>query len=1669
MSKYFSSDPEPEDSSDDSSLGSPVARRDNNVPPSAVGISAGNHSSPSNHSSEPEHLSTVDENQEETSPNTRFNFDSSSSEDENEEAQPSTARTLQFDNISSTQHQQERVRVVLEEQTEIPVLLSTNPDSECKGYRGRPDVDSIMVLTNSFRDLGIVFSNDQWSIHMELNLSRTHTNNRSRVILLTQNYIRQADLPFQPTFRRCKPTFIKLDDFPSLKIAEIRGTVFGSNFNCMQYDIYLHILENECVPDDGYFTNIQMACVIAALELSTRYSYEIERLTNRSRMGRDLNKMSKEEKFDMEMQFANMMSFRKKPEKDPMFENSRIAKKVFNGTQLSRVLHYLEYAMQLLGSNLDSLTPETKLGLTAAINMNSSERIELESLKETCRYISRNKMIECKAVNLKHIYKTYKADWFKRKFSKEIPFGRGSGNRPQRDFIQYLNDHAMPDIDADVRKLFIPEQSQTKSIKDCPHVLVGVDVGFELYPSDDREKYMFLWSTDEIDGLKNTLLSKRFSTREPTKSLNGDYYNFGEQHLSSRSTNLIPKRSHFVYPTLGCSGICFSTNPRFFVEVGHFSGDSTQAFAEVKICRIPKKNEKLVIQGCQLYHPFTMDGQPYEQSCRTLSSHMMSFLEASSGKNSLLPLQTVFEKLTKQCSMIHDGIEHVLKSVKDKRNKAVRFEAYLDLHYAKDDPIRPLSLPSTSEKVQECIFVVKKSKLEKYLETYLNQNFGNQKLLKEVFHRKAKMQPTLERFRKVKPETKMSTILSAQAACVFVGSLKWEPTLFKKFRDKNPALIPLQLPNQEKLVIPMYDRDVTGLLYGARPTVFVPSYVHPRQYTSRILRSPDCVLPYTIEAVKKSNRFYLPKTTVVTHAIVWNLVMMMCDPHYRQSLCREENYDPTIFTDEEIERDEVGNGIINQTILSPSEPQNNNAPPESSDNRQDNTDVGQDFDIDPNEETAVMGKCTISEISKFNFDILENNTNDTVRKYQNSILLFSKMMFTGTDLENMEDPNFRSSTEQRSLPQESDNSPEPMNSPFHQIDFNALLNLDEIQQKKLYYSVCLQISRSYDAHRHCSMVKSNKFPSHQQMITTDKDVRSPALPRTIYRRPGKVSDVRRRIYTPQQLMFYVAGPLDTGDDILSSGWKKDGTRFVIKEVLLLINRIASLRLEKTKNDPNADERLIEWKEEDFFNMMYSVFSGRVRRRNTSHLPIVWHAQATHMIPAGKEYIAHVISTRVVFDDEREVTTSQSTTYASTFQYAPLVAKMNKSKYNDRKWKELVERDGKSLVNVLIGKAFFVATTKMISEATWDNTIRHRSKDFCLVRQIGSIPIPRTGGRIENLFGSVSSLTNTVSSVLGSIGVSQDFSMIELSESYANYPEYRAILGGLGINTTGWRDYLRMYSQKCREEGAGCLVPDHADFDVVPADQRVINIPLTEKIGMVGNADPPLPGQKGSEVWYQECLAKAVNEGRIDETFLSQVYDDRQLWFKTWERSFLSSAKPEFWPHQIIEMYHRCGHTNPEDKGRKRTAEILYVPRTPTTTFPSTSAAPIESGGNGMPPSNTSTKSRSAQKFQPEIEDNIAQAEKRVEWVREEEMKRYKKILTVEEALKIDEESNTQRKFFIYEECKTLLEEVKVLGLGKWSKILKKHQQVFRRRDKGERLKDCWYNLRKKRDEYGNPL
>ena len=154
--------------------------------------------------------------------------------------------------------------VTTPEQEPIPVCLPNHPSSPCARGRVNAAPDSIAVYTPSLSELGTCYGETNWTYEAELSVSRTDSNTRTRIYIQTQNHIPVPNLPFRPVHNWKKPTFVKLEDFASIKVGTITGCVPESHFNALRFEVYLNIITDDTIGDSGYCTTKETLSVVAA-------------------------------------------------------------------------------------------------------------------------------------------------------------------------------------------------------------------------------------------------------------------------------------------------------------------------------------------------------------------------------------------------------------------------------------------------------------------------------------------------------------------------------------------------------------------------------------------------------------------------------------------------------------------------------------------------------------------------------------------------------------------------------------------------------------------------------------------------------------------------------------------------------------------------------------------------------------------------------------------------------------------------------------------------------------------------------------------------------------------------------------------------------------------------------------------------------------------------------------------------------------------------------------------------------------------------------------------------------------------------------------------------------------------------------------------------------------
>jgi len=1402
--------------------------------------------------------------------------------------------------------------VTTPEQEPIPVCLPNHPSSPCARGRVNAAPDSIAVYTPSLSELGTCYGETNWTYEAELSVSRTDSNTRTRIYIQTQNHIPVPNLPFRPVHNWKKPTFVKLEDFASIKVGTITGCVPESHFNALRFEVYLNIITDDTIGDSGYCTTKETLSVVAAFELATHYSHVIRDYAEAYPEKCHLSDISETDLLDLEELSSNAMMNRRRPEKDNWFSSCRIAKKSITGRCITRFLEYVEHAFIIIGFNNDRLDATVRDGLQAAIDMNAKETTQLEQLFGTCRYIACNKLIECKAVNTKRAYKARETQWY-----QQLVDGFDFADEAE-DVAEYLNENVLPHMREDVRRLF-------HDLLRCRHTLVTMDIGAELYPMNTVDDCMILFDTASVKEYTARALVDRNQHIARTEWYDGPEYDFAEGHYQCPEYSPIPKTKHYLYEALGCAGACSSTNPKFYLEVGYHLNDESYHNEPKKVFRIPRARKNLTIQGFQLYHPCLMDGQPYEPHCRSLSALLMMFLEYTAGKPSLLPIEYVFEQLQRQCAMLLDGVDHLEKTLSRPGHTCARFEVYSVLdpdegNYSPaespggsgnrdndplvdtesdsdesvsdadserdsesdsdpdhddslgeeatesegagnndDNGVYPLRFPVVRNfRLQDLVKVVAKSSVKDYIDTYMEDN-ASKRWIKEYLGRGKKYEVATEAFARISPEARMAMILGLQALALLTGCIQWQPTLFRHFSSECNPWIPRQIPTSTRVGLSEWEKRVTGLKYGAPPAVIGFSYLSPSLYNGSIRSTPDNVLPYMIEAVTKSRMFYYPKTTLINYVLCWNIVTMFCDEELRTHLCNHEEYDPEIFDDTD-DAEHAHHRHLSNRALQDASPLQNDAPPNVSDVQQ-------------------SGNQVVTRL----LDRLDDEDEEAqVRALQELAVL-------GDDGEHVVHPEDAAIS--NIAPEVPDEAETPnniipdnaMRSHLHNVDPSALCRLTEMEQRKMTYLLALPIVRGYDQHWHAYMSSEDKFPPQNRIATTDRHVSTSRNDR--YNRRVQISD-KPEIWDSKELMALVVGDLDVPDHILGRGWKKDGTRHIVKSLAPLYDKVEEAR----QQQPDLHE-LPSWSRQTLFDMIYLVFVGQERCQRTGDIPIVWHTNPSRMIPDTK-YEARKLVRRTsmsyeeVADESVPLWMEQR---SAEYRYSAVVRKMKEHNVDDNYWvSSLLTYNRLSVLSVIIGRAFFITVTRMINEGRFVLAVKHRRREHCLVRNIGEADSGTSGCQVKQLFASLPSLTAKVRQILKALGMggNWDDSMLHRDKISA-FREYQAIMKGGFLDSINWLQWFKVRVAEIREaERLGLDPPRLEVSQYTPNNTELI---ICQDVGRIESFVPPSTGMSPTAEWYQSALKLTLAAGQFPILLWQQIHRDRKFWFEQWQSACESPA------------------------------------------------------------------------------------------------------------------------------------------------------------------------------------
>ena len=314
-----------------------------------------------------------------------------------------------------------------------PFHLFPDNNNPCKKFIVFPDIDSISLMTEDFRKVAQLFTNKGWAVIVDPNLSRLNNNKRTRVYIQTSNHGGDDQTIFTPSFKYRKARFIKLEDFPSMKVATIKGGQHGRNFSSLTFEVYLHVLSNEIVPSEPYLTNTQTACVVAAFELAIHFQSIIDEfIRTSSTFGITddvtvVGNLTDSEKRRLHQILGNCMSARRRPEKDSMFASERIPSKHLRGKLGAKFLESLELAFVMISFRQGLIPNDVQSALECSMNLNSSSKtyLKLSDIERDCVYLTLNKILECKAINVKNDYDPSNEEWFRSQFGSAFDESRG--------------------------------------------------------------------------------------------------------------------------------------------------------------------------------------------------------------------------------------------------------------------------------------------------------------------------------------------------------------------------------------------------------------------------------------------------------------------------------------------------------------------------------------------------------------------------------------------------------------------------------------------------------------------------------------------------------------------------------------------------------------------------------------------------------------------------------------------------------------------------------------------------------------------------------------------------------------------------------------------------------------------------------------------------------------------------------------------------------------------------------------------------------------------------------------------------------------------------------------------------------------------------------------------
>ena len=1314
-------------------------------------------------------------------------------------------------------------------QNVLPLENVGAPGGICRKCKAIGDIDSVTVLSVDFADFAKLFKNSDYVFYLDPSLVRVVSNHRSRVKLQTGNTV-GCDSDFKPTFGWRRPTYINLEDFPSIKIGSIQGSPKASSFKCLTFDMYLHILPNDLVPPSGYLTERQTLALVAAFEYVARFRNELDSYVENMDDDRfQFSQFTEEEAAEFDHSLANMMCTRKRPEYGTMFKKQRIAPKPLAGILGVRFLEYLEAAIFRLAFDQSGISDDAKKCMKLAINLNLSDEIDIQNLTADFQSIALNKLIECKAVNTKLLYCPQNEQWYKDIFSKE--YGLRS------DLVSILNTGAFPKMENDAFTLFDPGPSSNDNnnsvqrgrlaLKDCSYTSVYVDMGIEIHPLSHDDDIMFFWSRPKVTTYTREILSHEDQHSHQVDKhapYDQDLVEFPEVQPSA------PPPVHQTYKILGCKDLCSSTDPRFYVEIGFEGGHPLipdQAFRR-KVIRIPPSREKLSIQGCQLYHPGLMDGQPYDE-CKAASAILMSLMMAATGRPSLLDAESLFKTLTQQCMVIKGGIDQLRHKLGDRRSSGIRLELFgvLGIH---EDRQPSIHLPTATSKLQELVLCGRKTELADYGERHIRENMGCLLWLNDLFNLKSDFKSTLAKIAGYDPKTNMALLLALQSAGEFVGAFPYGGTLFKKYPGTYDPMVPVQVNTTSRLVIPQSDQMVTGLKYGVDPAVFQLSYLSPRDYNAFVERNPENVLPYTVELLVKARKFSHTKTTLQNFECIWNLITMASHQELRESLWADEEFPGFLFAS-------VANSPGNEH-------------PDGDDNN-----------------STRRNSHAIAVVAR-------GRNNDTQLEIPEELIQQS-----GND----EDPDpeeelavradQRPQSPSRDGDEEDDDPNTVKTSPFHSVNLQGLAKLDHLQQLQLLYLVCISVVRCYDQHWHAYRSHHRyKYPSQQHIYVTDRNVGEDVWSHQ-YRKPNAMSSAAP-VSTVDEMLNLLVGNLD--DDKVGSGWMKDGTRFIIRSLLDLVFKVEEVR-QKLRNGSSFPK----WTKDKLLEMLFMVFGGEVRRNNQRGRPILWVAYETRQIPSDNSFRARHILTMETMEALQETAQLIETGNSREYPYTHTHGVMKKERVTDTWNAQLLVWKGQSLLYLILTRAIMVAMTNMIEDGKISRKrLKLSNSAMSLYHQVMHTDVCGVGINLHTLFFSEQSATSTFYRVLNKLAVSADYHTdanhgMFNHEKLASFSEFTAVCMGDFVAYNNWRQWLlerfisfhnhnQAYSQTKYRRVL------HDELEVVQATPEELR------------SGAPSYGEEPDSLWYAKALRSALEKGVLVEPLIKCMVRDRVKWMESYK-------------------------------------------------------------------------------------------------------------------------------------------------------------------------------------------